>query len=381
MNWEETLYNENEKPLDRLVDGYSHTSIFRTMAFIGDSLSSGEFETRDEDGNKGYHDFFEYSWGQYIARKNGIFASSLSRGGMTAEEYIESYAENNGYWSEDYAAQAYVIALGVNDVYNRDMPVGNISDINEDYKKNAKTFVGYYAAIVARYKQISPDAKFFFVTFPNEPDRRDGEKTRSVIEQLYNLAGYFENAYVIDLYKYGPVYDERFREKFFMYGHMNPSGYILTAQIIDSYIDYIVRYNPKDFENVAFINSRQTDWKLVNGVSIPPEWYWTKSIHDAEIKDVFVNEAPESEEYENCLVFRLDCSDAMYERDISEIRFYNYELVSEEFSPEKFENGQWMGDVISFVDGRYRLDVELYDEDQSDYINFVVLFENAEVIK
>ena len=30
----------NEKPLDNIVEGYSHTSIFRTMAFIGDSLSS-----------------------------------------------------------------------------------------------------------------------------------------------------------------------------------------------------------------------------------------------------------------------------------------------------------------------------------------------------
>ena len=67
MDWTKELYNKNEKPLDKLVDGYSHTSIFRTIAFIGDSLSSGEFETRDENGKTGYHDLFEYSWGQYIA--------------------------------------------------------------------------------------------------------------------------------------------------------------------------------------------------------------------------------------------------------------------------------------------------------------------------
>lgn len=40
MNWKNELFNENEKPLDKLVDGYSHTSVFRTMAFIGDSLYS-----------------------------------------------------------------------------------------------------------------------------------------------------------------------------------------------------------------------------------------------------------------------------------------------------------------------------------------------------
>ncbi|MBP3446778.1 MAG: hypothetical protein J6K64_05835 [Clostridia bacterium] len=61
MNWNEKLYNENEKPLDSLVNGYSHTSVFRKIAFVGDSLSSGEFESRDENGNKGYHDFYEYS--------------------------------------------------------------------------------------------------------------------------------------------------------------------------------------------------------------------------------------------------------------------------------------------------------------------------------
>ena len=67
MDWENYLYkeNENEKPLEKLVDGYSNTSVFRTIAFIGDSLSSGEFETRDENGNPGFHDLYDYSWGQF----------------------------------------------------------------------------------------------------------------------------------------------------------------------------------------------------------------------------------------------------------------------------------------------------------------------------
>lgn len=56
MNWREELYcTKKEKPLDRLVDGYSNTSIFRTIGVIGDSLSSGEFESRDEAGKPGYH--------------------------------------------------------------------------------------------------------------------------------------------------------------------------------------------------------------------------------------------------------------------------------------------------------------------------------------
>lgn len=97
MNWENELYKDNERPLDRLVEGYSNTSIFRTMAFIGDSLSSGEFETLDGDGKRSYYDLFEYSWGQYIARHNGLKAYNFSRGGMTAKEYLEGFAESKGF--------------------------------------------------------------------------------------------------------------------------------------------------------------------------------------------------------------------------------------------------------------------------------------------
>ena len=255
MNWNEKLFNENEKPLDNLVTGYSHTSVFRKIAFIGDSLSSGEFETCDNEGNKAYHDLYEYSWGQYIARKNGLTAFNFSRGGMTAKEYIESFAESNDFFNKEKACQCYVIALGANDL-NQDIEVGCVNDINkDDYTKNNKTFIGYYGAIISRYKEISPDAKFFFVTFPNDDARAKSKKADLFYNELYNMAEYFENSYVIDLYKYGPVYDEKFKKKFFLHGHMNPSGYILTAELIDSYIDYIVRHNYEDFKNVGFINS------------------------------------------------------------------------------------------------------------------------------
>jgi len=255
MNWNDKFYNKDEKPLDNLVSGYSNTSIFRKIAFIGDSLSSGEFETCDKEGNKAYHDLFEYSWGQYIARKNGLTAFNFSRGGMTASEYIESFGEANDFFNKEKTCQAYVIALGANDI-NSGIEIGSVNDINrEDYTKNKKTFLGFYGAIISRYKEISPDAKFFFVTLPNDDARTDNEKSDVFYNELYKLASVFENSYVIDLYKYGPVYDEQFKKQFYLHGHLNPSGYILTAELIDSYIDYIVRHNPEDFKNVGFINS------------------------------------------------------------------------------------------------------------------------------
>lgn len=256
MSWKHELFNEDEKPLDKLVDSYSNTSIFRKIAFIGDSLSSGEFETHDEEGKTGYHDLFEYSWGQFIARKNRLKAYNFSRGGMTAKEYMVSFAEANGYWDNEKACQAYVIALGVNDIYNCKSDIGSVDDIDrKNYLNNKPTFIGYYAQIIERYKKISPDAKFFFVTFPKTTKNDGDDITLKTINALYNLTDVYDNSYVINLYEYGPLYDEQFEKHFFLYGHLNPSGYILTAKLIDSYIDYIIRHNPEDFKNVGFIGT------------------------------------------------------------------------------------------------------------------------------
>ena len=50
---------EGEKPLDNLVTDGGYASIFRTVAFVGDSLSSGEFETFDPEKNeRHYYDMF-----------------------------------------------------------------------------------------------------------------------------------------------------------------------------------------------------------------------------------------------------------------------------------------------------------------------------------
>ena len=241
------MFNDLEKPLQQRVDGYSYTSIFRTIGFIGDSLSSGEFEIINDKGEKEYHDLYEYSWGQFIARKNGLKAYNFSRGGMTAKKYIESFAEEKGYWNKDKACQAYVIALGVNDL--KSMELGTANDVNKD------TFASYYMQIICCYREISPEAKFFLVGMPKSSDSKRNEIAKQMTNLLIDIAGKFQNVYVLNLYEYGCCYDEEFKEKYYLNGHMNPMGYIYTAEIVDSYIDYIIRHNSNDFKYVGLINS------------------------------------------------------------------------------------------------------------------------------
>ena len=248
------FFPENEQPLDRLVEDGGFCSIFRTFACVGDSLSSGEFQLPKEEGKWGYYDMFEYSWGQFMARTLGSKVYNFSKGGMTAENYLKSFADSKGFWNVDLKCQAYIVALGVNDIFNQNKEMGTLADIKENWRDNAPTFMGHYGAIVQRYKEISPDAKFFFVTTPK--DRRGtswAARGAELAEAIRSMAEFFPNAYVIDLHRYGPACDEEFRDKFFLHGHMNPMGYALMAKIMMSYIDYIIRHNTKDFDRVGFI--------------------------------------------------------------------------------------------------------------------------------
>ncbi len=243
------FFNESEKPLEHLVPDGGFTKIFRTIGCIGDSLSSGEFESCDKDGKKGYHDMYEYSWGQFIARTCGSTVYNFSRGGMTGEWFMGGAPQWGWY---DYAkrAQAYIFALGVNDLYGKKLPVGTPDDHVED-----KTFAGWYIEIIRRYKEIQPQAKFFLMTMVHTGDKDTDAVADAHAELLYKIAEKFDNTYVIDLCKYGPVYDDFFKSKFYLHGHLNPMGYELTARMVMSYIDYIIRHNMSDFKRAGLIGT------------------------------------------------------------------------------------------------------------------------------
>lgn len=252
MDLSKILFDENEKPLDNLTTDGGFFRVFRTVGCIGDSLSSGEFVSLTEDGVKGWHDDYDYSWGQFIARDAGCRVYNFSCGGMTAKAYYNDFSVKNDFWNEKYLCQAYIIAFGVNDLFWTKQPVGSVADIDpENRENNADTFAGWYARIIQRLKAAQPYARFFLVTMAN-----DGEFNTAcpgLTPLLYDLAKFFDNTYVIDLEKYGPVYDEDFRRRFYLGDHLNAAGYILTAKLIESYIDYIVRHNLEDFAQAGFI--------------------------------------------------------------------------------------------------------------------------------
>lgn len=251
---------ENEKPLDRIVTDGGFCGIFRTIACIGDSLSSGELESIGPDGVKRYHDFYDYSWGQFIGRACGSKVYNFSQGGMTAKTYMEGFAEVKGFWDRNKLAQAYIIALGVNDVtrhLNGELELGSMADIDlADCRNNAQTFIGYYAQIIQRIKELQPRAKIFLISPPQDgkPENERTQKYKIVRDLLQELTTVFNRTYLLDMFEYAPKQTKAFMDTYHL-GHMTPTGYVLAARMIESYIDYIIRKNPKEFNQVGFIGT------------------------------------------------------------------------------------------------------------------------------
>ncbi len=136
-----------------------------------------------------------------------------------------------------------------------------MQDAMQDPTEGDTTFSTNYAAIIRRLKQLSPQSKFFLVTMP----RQDNDSAENIALRdahaalMYDFAAHFSNTYVIDLRKYAPVYDANFRERFYMNNHLNAAGYLLTAQMIASYIDYIVRHNMRDFREIGLFGTPYTE--------------------------------------------------------------------------------------------------------------------------
>lgn len=248
------MANPDEKPLDNIKPDGGLCGIFRTMACIGDSLSSGEFEELDEQGVKHYHDYYEYSWGQYIARAAGIKVYNFSKGGMTAKRYFEEFAEARGFWDPALACQAYTIALACNDINH--IELGCADDIDIEHPERSKpTFAGYYGRIIMRYKEIQPKARFFLLTLPSGFNSSRPDKVAVASQVIRDIAERFEWTYVVDLNRYLPPCDEEFRRNFHLGGHLNAAGYLMASRVIASYIDYIIRQHPEDFTQVGFIGT------------------------------------------------------------------------------------------------------------------------------
>lgn len=247
-------------PIRKIKENPKYVPIIRTLGCVGDSLSSGEHESLDKDGNKGYHDYYEYSWGQFIARSCGLKAFNFSHGGYKAKDFFT--LGDFDMFKKENLCQAYIIALGANDMSHlcdetdTYSGFGNIENAMKDsFEENNKTFVGAYVNLIKKIREVQPKARIFVVTFPKrKASKKRKELNKKHTEFLRSLPNYFEYLYVIDLQKYSVNYSsKKFIHKYYLGGHLSAMGYKYTADLFITYMNYIIEHNIDDFRQIGFV--------------------------------------------------------------------------------------------------------------------------------
>lgn len=128
---------------------------------------------------------------------------------MTAREYVQSWADANGFWQWN---QAYIIALGNNDSFVFGHPLGSVKDVNADCPQdNGDTFFGNMGKIVSKLKTIEPNARIFVVTPQLRGEACDND-IRYIASELAKLCDMFEFTYLLDMTAHAPVYDAEMRK-------------------------------------------------------------------------------------------------------------------------------------------------------------------------
>ena len=241
--------NATSTPLETLSDETGMLDLFLHVGCIGDSLASGEAYWNDRGSNQGA-DFYEYSWGQFLARKTGNTYYNWSKGGLSTRTWLTStYAAE--CFDGNHKCEAYIIGLGQND-HNQSITIGTSADIDlSDYNNNADTVYGNYGKIIQKIQELQPQAKIFVLTDPNPYVERDGYNA-----PMRAMPGIFDNVYLLDLYTYGEKY---YKNDVIMAqqraGHYNAYGYKMFSMMIANYISWYVTTYYSEFEQVELIGT------------------------------------------------------------------------------------------------------------------------------
>lgn len=152
-----STYDEDIASVKSAATPYTSVALFQRIGVIGDSFASGEICV---DGH--YTDYYNRSWGQIMARRNGITCTNYSRGGLSTRTWLTD-AKGLTLLNATTADELYLIALGINDAGLGSDYVGTSADIGTDND----TFYGNYAKIINAVQAHAPDAKIVLLGMAN----------------------------------------------------------------------------------------------------------------------------------------------------------------------------------------------------------------------
>ncbi len=212
LNPSDNYYLPSAKRIEEALNSsaltYSSLSMFEKIGVIGDSYASGQIYLTGSPVN-----YYNLSWGQVLARKNGIECINFSKGGLTSKTWLTD-SKGLSLMKNSEPQSLYLIVLGIND--NTEIVAGRYSfgtdadfDLS-DFENAPDTFYGNMCKIIGYIKQKSPSAKIIVSTMANnnsEPSRAMNiaiEKCAELAE-VPTIKQYDDMFFTSDYYKNGMV--------------------------------------------------------------------------------------------------------------------------------------------------------------------------------
>lgn len=217
-------------------------SVFTRGLFIGDSLTAGTFN-HNEGGTMEYEVMPQFSFPKQIERFLGISITNKGVGGATCATWWEAHQNDTDYGNHDFC----LIQLGINDVgkqpggWNAQSTQSLLNIIAKVKAENSKIKV-FVATIIpsSYYKGVNSQTGGSY-----------DAASQAIRDAVAGLAD--PNVILVDIARYGHT-----GKTYYSNGHLNALGYQRLAKDYIAYLSWIIKNNPEQFTQTAFIGTNMS---------------------------------------------------------------------------------------------------------------------------
>lgn len=235
LPWKKNL-TEQDLPQNTDTDPFQPSlALFEKIGVIGDSYSSGEIYP---DGPSGF-DNYNLSWGQILARKNGVKCVNFSKGGLTTRSWLTDSAGLAKLNSTE-PQNLYYVSLGIND--NNALGTGYIG-AETDMDSGADTFYGNYSKIIKAIQAKAPNAKIILI---------DSASTKSDTDPFFVATKNIATKFGLPLIKHRDdsfLASDKFKKQLMVYGHPVAISYAAMASAFERLTMQAIRDNIEYFKD------------------------------------------------------------------------------------------------------------------------------------
>ena len=233
--WQKSL-SEKDFPKNIDTDPFQPSiSLFEKIGVIGDSYSSGEIYPEGRGIDK-----YNLSWGQILARKNGVTCANFSKGGLTTRSWLTDEMGLSKLKNSE-PQNLYYISLGINDnIKLGPSYLGTEADIDS----GSDTFYGNYSKIIRTIQSKAPYSKIILI---------DSAWTNSDTDPFFVAIKTIASRFNLPLIKHRDdpfLASSKFKQELMVQGHPVAISYAamansferLTVKAIRDYIAYFKDY-------------------------------------------------------------------------------------------------------------------------------------------